>query len=207
MVFCYPLLMAMEARLHPEAANKMSWSDVSFLPHENQSAHNNKRPLIGLFGAYQKHVRNIAPLLEAIRELPEFDFIIRGDGELPFDISKIKNLDLKSGRISLKEVESLEDKCDVLLSLAGKSGITHPAGKTFYYADYRKPIVHIGDGRHSVYFKGYLDGFDERFIHCFNNKKEIKETICDAVKNCENFMLRIPTRMDAAVIANKILEL
>lgn len=206
-VFCYPLLMAMEASLHPDAAHKMTWSDVSFMPHKNQTMHVNQRPIIGLFGAYQQHVRNIRPLLEAIQELPDFDFIIRGDGDLPFDISGITNLDLKSGRIPLTEVEELEDKCDVLLSLAGKSGITHPAGKTFYYADYKKPIIHIGDGKHALYFKGYLDEFGSRFIHCFNSKEEIKNSINEAVNKAKEFTLIIPERMDASLIVRKILDL
>lgn len=177
------------------------------MPHKNQTMHVNQRPIIGLFGAYQQHVRNIRPLLEAIQELPDFDFIIRGDGDLPFDISGITNLDLKSGRIPLTEVEELEDKCDVLLSLAGKSGITHPAGKTFYYADYKKPIIHIGDGKHALYFKGYLDEFGSRFIHCFNSKEEIKNSINEAVNKAKEFTLIIPERMDASLIVRKILDL
>lgn len=199
--------MAMEAKLHPEAAHIMAWSDVSYLPHNHQYKPNNARPLIGLFGAYQKHVRDVGPLIQAISAMPDYDFIIRGDGDLPFDISRIPNLDLIQGRLSLAEVEVLEAKCDVLLSLGGKSGVTHPAGKTFYYADYNKPIIHIGDGVHSQFFKGYLDGFGDRFIHCFNNEQEIISAIHKSVISLPNFKLNIPVRMDAATIARKILEL
>ncbi len=206
-VFCYPLLMAMEAKLHPDAAHKMSWSDVSYLPHKKAAKPKHARPLIGLFGAYQSHVRNIEPLLNAIRLLPDYDFIIRGDGDLPFSVDTIRNLDLESGRISLAEVEQLESSCDILLSLGGKSGITHPAGKTFYYADYDKPIVHIGDGMHAEYFKGYIEGFEGRFIHCYNSTDSIIDGINQAVRDLSNFQLRIPKRMDAATIVNKILEL
>lgn len=197
----------MEAKLHPESAHKMSWSDVSYLPHNNGPKTNNERPLIGLFGAYQQHVRNIEPLLSAIKQLPEYNFIIRGDGDLPFSVSDIENLDIKAGRISLEEVERLEAACDILLSLGGKSGITHPAGKTFYYADYNKPIVHIGDGRHAEYFKGYLEGFEGRFIHCFNTTDSIISGIKQAVKELPSFELHIPARMNAANIVNKLLEL
>lgn len=160
-VFCYPLLMAMEAKLHPEAAHKMYWSNVSYLPHKNRLKPNNKRPVIGLFGAYQKHVRNIEPLIDAIKKFPAYKFIIRGDGDLPYSVTDIENLDISPGRIPLAEVERLEASCDILLSLGGKSGITHPAGKTFYYADYNKPIVHIGDGQHAEYFKGTLKGLKD----------------------------------------------
>lgn len=204
-VFCYPLLCEMMKRLHSGASRKMTWSDVSFMPHRSINKMANKRPLIGFFGAYQKHVRNIEPLLNTIKELPDYDFIIRGDGDLPFDIHEIKNIDLKPGRIPLCEIETLEAKCDILLSLSGKSGLTHPAGKTFYYADYNKPIIHIGDGEHAEYFKNYLEGFDNRFRHCFNNKNEIQTAIVDTVNNLDKFKLKIPERQDAAVIVRKIL--
>lgn len=205
-VFCYPLLHEMEAELHPEFKEKMSWSDISYLPHDNKAERSrHKRVLIGLFGAYQKHVRNITPLLKAIAELKEYDFIIRGDGDLPFDASSIQNLNLEQGRISLGEVERLENECDILLSLAGKSGITHPAGKTFYYASYNKPVLHIGDGIHTEYFKEYLSGFNNRFYHCYNTETDIIHAIRQAAGSLSEFKLKIPERMNAAVIAEKII--
>lgn len=206
-VLCYPLLCEMEAKLHPEYKDKMSWSDVSYLPRKsNQAKPEHKRPLIGLFGAYQNHVRNIEPLLSAISILKDFDFIIRGDGDLPFDVSSITNLDLKPGRISLSEVEKLEEECDILLSLGGKSGLTHPAGKTFYYASYNKAIIHIGDGANAKYFADYLKDFDNRFEHCYNKVDDIVSTISSTVENLNEFNLQIPERMNAAKIAAGILD-
>lgn len=206
-VFCYPLLCEMEAKLHPTESYKMTWSDISFMEHriENTNKHN-ITPIIGFFGAYQSHVRNIAPLIQAIKELPQFKFVIRGDGDLPFDIEHVSNLDIKFGRRPLSEIESLENKCDILLSISGKRGITHPAGKTFYYASYPKPIIHIGDGMNAEYFRKYLSGFENRFTHCWNEKDSIKETIKMSVESLNQFDLKIPDRMNAAVIARKIIE-
>lgn len=205
-VFCYPLLKNKEAELHPEYAEKMTWSDISYIPHENKNRPNNQKPLIGFFGAYQSHVRNIEPLLNAIKMLPQFDFVIRGDGNLPYDVSDIPNLDLIEGRKPLAEIERLEQQCDILISLSGKSGITHPAGKTFYYAAYNKPILHIGDGVNADYFKKYLEEFDNRFEHCMNDTDEIASSIKKIVDTYSQFNLKIPRRMDAAVIARRIIE-
>ncbi len=206
-VFCYPLLCDTERILHPKYADRMKWSDISYTEHRLMGKDSiNTPPLIGFFGAYQSHVRNIRPLLEAIRELSSYAFIIRGDGDLPFNTDDICNLDISFGRKSLAEIEELENKCDILVSLSGKSGITHPAGKTFYYASYPKPIIHIGDGANAEYFNQYLKGFGKRFIHCMNNKEDIIATIQKTVKTLPEFKLHIPERMDAAVIARKIIE-
>lgn len=206
-VFCYPLLCEMEKKIHTHFAHKMTWSDISYTEHKKFTIFHSNKPLIGFFGAYQTRVRNINPLLEAIQELQDFNFIIRGDGDLPKDFKGIRNLDLEVGRKPLNEIEKLENQCDILISLSGRSGLTHPAGKTFYYASYPKPIIHIGDGINAEYFANYISGFDNRFIHCMNNKEDIKEAIKLAIGQLANFELKIPDRMNAAVIARKILEL
>lgn len=205
-VFCYPLLCESEQKLHPMYADKMYWSDVSYIPHVNSISTVNDRPVIGLFGAYQKHVRNIEPLLDSIKDLPDYQFIIRGDGDLPYDVSDIQNLDIEYGRMPVSQIESLEAQCDILLSLGGRSGLTHPAGKTFYYASYNKPIIHIGDGANARYFENYLKGFEGRFIHCMNEKTSIVAAIESATSLLPKFQLHIPKRMNAAVIARKIIE-
>ena len=205
-VFCYPLLCENERKLHPMYADKMYWSDVSYIPHDNSILKVNDKTVIGLFGAYQKHVRNIEPLLDSIKDLPDYQFVIRGDGDLPYDVSDIKNLDIEFGRMPVSQIEELEAKCDILLSLGGRSGLTHPAGKTFYYASYNKPIIHIGDGANAKYFENYLHGFEGRFIHCMNEKTSIAAAIVSATSLLLKFQLQIPQRMNAAVIARKIIE-
>lgn len=208
-VFCYPLLCETERLLHPKYAARMFWSDISYTEHIlGPSTRRNNPPLIGFFGAYQSQVRDIAPFLEAIRELSDLRFIIRGDGDIPFKFNKddIPNLDISYGRRPLSEIEELENNCDILISLGGKSGITHPAGKTFYYASYTKPIIHISDGKNAEYFNMYIEGFENRFAYCMNNKEEIIGTIRNTVKSLPDFALHIPERMNAAVIAKKIIE-
>lgn len=205
-VFCYPLLCESEQKLHPAYAHKMHWSDVSYVNHDNNIRPANTIPIIGLFGAYQSHVRNIKPLLDAIKGLPKYKFIIRGDGDLPYDVSGIPNLDIEHGRKPVSEIERLEASCDILLSLGGLSGLTHPAGKTFYYADYNKPIVHISDGKNALYFENYLNGFESRYIHCYNISEDIIKAVHEAVNELADFKLHIPERMNASVIARKIIE-
>lgn len=205
-VFCYPLLCEMEGRLHPHYAAKMSWSDVGYIEHvQDAFVPHNARITLGLFGAYQRKVRNIAPLLSAIRHFPNLRFILRGDSDLVIQAEEYPNLDVQPGRLPVAEVEALEAQCDILLCLGGHSGVTHPAGKLFYYASYHKPILYIGDGVHNDYFKTYLKPFG-RYLICDNNEASICRGIEAAVAALPTYHHQIPERMHLDVIARKVIE-
>ena len=208
-VFCYPLLCEMEQKLYPNFANKMTWSDVGYTDHLTNSINRrhkeDRRIRVGLFGSYYKRVRNIDPLLEAIPLFPDISFIIRGDSDVIIDPQNYPNLDIIKGRRPIEEIEELEQECDILLCLGGLSGITHPAGKVFYYANYPKPIVYIGDGVHNDYFKEYLREFG-RYIICDNTRDSICTGIKKAIDILPSFSLEIPKRLEPRVIANSILQ-
>lgn len=205
-VFCYPLLYEMEAKLHPQYSYKMTWSDVSFVDRENiETIKSDKQIRFGHFGAYQKKIRNIDPLLSIINRFPEIKFIIRGDADFIIPKEKYSNLDIEYGRKPVSEIESLEDMCDVLIVLGGTSGITHPAGKLFYYANLKKPIIYIGEGVHDEYFKRYIKPFN-RYIICQNTPESINAGINEALNSLPSFSLNIVERLLPEVIAKKIIE-
>jgi glycosidase len=204
-VFCFPLLCEIEQRLHPEFAIKMMWSDVSYVEHPfDKGKPRNQQITIGLFGAYQRRVRNVQPLLTSFSSFPQVKFIIRGDSDVEINPSDYPNLDIMPGRLPSAEVEQFESQCDILLSLGALAGIT-PPGKTFYYANYDKPIVYISDGVHKDYFSNYLNGFDDRFITCSNTVESIVTGINKAIAILPKFMLKIPERMDPEAIVRKFL--
>lgn len=206
-VFCYPLLCEKEKELHPESAKKMTWSDVGYTEHRDSSINLRKDNCIsiGLFGSYHSKVRNIHPFLEAIKAYNDIRFVLRGDSDISVDPSLYPNLDFVAGRRPVDEIEEEEANCDILVCLGGKSGITHPAGKVFYYADYNKPIIYIGDGKHNDYFKEYLAGFG-RYIICDNEIKSIQSAIQKAISVLPDFVLTIPKRLEPDVIARRIVE-
>lgn len=205
-VFCFPLLCEMEQRLHPEYAGKMAWSDVSYVEHPlDKGKPRNRQITIGLFGAYQRRVRNIEPLLTSFSSFPQVRFIIRGDSDVEINPSDYPNLDIRPGRLPSAEVEQLEAQCDILLSLGALAGIT-PPGKTFYYANYDKPIVYISDGVHQDYFVKYLNGFEGRFITCNNTVESIVEGINNAITILPHFTLKIPERMEPEAIVRRLLQ-
>lgn len=207
-VFWYKYLYEMECQLYPQFASKMTYSHVSYLEHAQiENTNKNSRPTIGFFGSYQKRVRNIEPFLNAISKLPEYDFIIRGDSDLIIDSSKYPNLNIIYGRQPSEEVERLEAGCDILVSIAAHCGCVQPAGKTFYYANYNKPILHIGDGPNKQYFADYLKSIGDRWIICDNEEASIVENLKLAVNNLSTFVLNIPKCMDPVLISNSIIDL
>ena len=203
----YKLLCETEQQLHPEYAGKMNWTHVSYVEHSLDSGRpHNEKITVGLFGAYQRRVRNIQPLLAAIRSFPDVQFIFRGDADFEIDASRYPNLDVMPGRRPADEIERLEAKCDILLSLAGLSGVTQPAGKTFYYVSYDKPIVHIGDGANKEYFARYLSSIGTRWVICDNTSESIVRGIQEAINALPTFKLHIPSCLEPATIARSIVE-
>ncbi len=202
-IFNFPLLCELEKELHPRFACKMEWTDVGYVEHEaDDFVPNNSRVRVGLFGAYQRKVRNIEPFLEAVRKLPDFDFVLRGDSDVVVDSATYPNLDVKPGRQPVAGIEVLEANCDILVSLNAHSGIM-PPGKTFYYASYAKPIVYIADGEMQDYLMEYMVGLG-RYIVCRNNSDSIVDGIKRAVASMADFQCSIPDRMRLDVIARKI---
>lgn len=206
-VFSYPLLAETEKQLHPIDANKITWSDISYVEHPlDKGKPNNVKVRIGNFGAYQRRVRNVEPFLGALKYFPNVQFVMRGDADFEIEESLYPNLDIEYGRRSAYEIEQMEAECDILISIAGFSGVTHPSGKTFYYASYNKPIVHIGDGKNNGFFMKYIEGFEGRWIVCDNNVESIVEAFRKAIETLPTFELKIPKRMEPANIARKLIE-
>ena len=206
MVFCYPLFCHCMKELYPKYADKMRWSDIAYMKHEKANIKpNNEKVMIGLFGAYQTNVRNIYPLLDTLKEFPNVQFIIRGDSDIIINTTDYPNLDVVQGRIPLMEVEDLEANCDILLCLAGRSGITIPAGKVFYYGDYNKPILYISDGKNKDYASDYMRSFG-RYEICENTVESIKIGIRNCINALDGYNVSIPDRIEPATVARKIIE-
>lgn len=202
-VFCYPLLMELEQAAHPKYAGKMRWSDVGYIKHERDDfVPRNKIVTVGLFGAYQRKVRNIEPLLSVMASFPDVKFVIRGDADFEIDAARYPNLDVKTGRIPVEEVEALEAQCDILISLSGRYTVM-PPGKTFYYASYNKPILAIVDGPRADFMLEYLNGLG-RYVCCRNDAHSLAEGLRRAIKSLANYEREIPVRMQLASIARNL---
>lgn len=204
-VFCYPLLMEIEKAAHPEFAEKMRWSDVGYINHKKDDyVPHNAKVTVGLFGAYQRKVRNIEPLLSVLASFPDVQFILRGDADFEIDAGRYPNLDVKYGRVPVAEVEELEAQCDILISLSGRYTVM-PPGKTFYYASYNKPILFIVDGPRAEYMEKHFSALG-RYICCANEPMAIMRGLSSAIQALSGFTRTIPRRMCLDTIARRIVE-
>ena len=204
-VFFCPLLCHAECALYPELASRITWSSMSYVRHscDIDEPPRNDPPRIGFFGAYQRRVRNIEPLLEAITSLPDLRFVIRGDSDVTIDPARYPNLDVRPGRLPVSEVEALERSCDILLCLEAWKGLVI-SGKIFYYASYNKPIVCIADGANRAGVLDYLQTFEGRYITCENTPDAIRAAILRAVESLPSFRLTIPSCMESTAITDTL---
>lgn len=204
-IYCSPILCRLQKELYPEFASKMRWSDVSYLNRDKYDIKNKKGKIkLGYFGAFSKNIRNITPLLNTIRELDNLELIVRGDSNIKFNKKEFLNVDIEYERITYKEVEKLERECDILICIGNISGVQIP-GKVFYYSNYEKPIIYIGDGLFNGEISNYLKEFD-RYLICENNVTSIKNIIKKAILELPHFEPVISERFLPTNVASRIVN-
>ncbi len=206
-VYCSKCLCEMQQELYPQYSAKMRWSDVSYIerePIKNKEKIGDKIK-IGYFGAFQRRVRNIFPLMECAGEMSDLEFVIRGDTDVDINIDRFSNIDVKLGRRPYTEISALENECDILICLGNIKGVQIP-GKVFYYTNLNKPIIYIGDGFHNERIKQYLAEF-ERYIICDNNRDSIKQAICKAVEILPGYSVVIHDRLKPENAAEEIVAI
>lgn len=204
-VYCTPSLYNMQKEIHQNISGKMRWVDVGFTnKKQNKISSNTKKTtyLIGYFGSYPLGVRNITPLLRVMEYVKNSKLIVRGDSDI--DKLQYPNVDIKFERIPLELVVSMEDKCDILICLGNSKGVQIP-GKTFYYANYNKPIIFIADGYYKQVIKEYLSSFN-RYIICDNNQESIKCAVNEAITMSSNFRTKSLERLKPKNVSNAILN-
>ena len=203
-IYCTPKLCELQKQLYPQYAKKMRWTDVSFIERKssNYMCNLDGKIKIGYFGAFQKKVRNIIPLLLSMPSFPEIQFVVRGDTDIDISNYLSSNLDILLGRVPYEDIAKLENECDILVCLGNIQGVQIP-GKTFYYTNMNKPIIYIGDGYHNSSISGYIKQFN-RHIICSNNEDSIRQAISEAIAVLPNFSLIIPERMKPEIVAKRI---
>lgn len=205
-VYCSPILCKTQKKLFPKHANKMRWSDVSYLERGKTNFSKGVDTIIrvGYFGDFTQRVRNIFPLIESISSMKNVKLVIRGNTDVTINKEKYHNIDIKTERFPYEQIEELENSCDILVGIGNIKGVQIP-GKIFYYVNYNKPIIYIGDGAYNDEIISYLSQFN-RFIFCHNNPMSIRNAICEAIENLSKFSLFIHPRLMPENSAAKIIN-
>lgn len=204
-VYCTPLLCEIQKKIHPQHANKMRWVDVGYVSEyyrEKSNKDKNNIISVGYFGAYQKKIRNILPLLRTIGKIKNLRLDVYGDTDLK-DL-KYNNVKVSLGRIPYEDIKKLEQDSDILVCICNRSGVQIP-GKIFYYASYNKPIIVILDGKYKEQIYEYLSGLN-RYILCANDEESIVEAINKAISVFTNYNVEIPERLKPDIVAKSIIS-
>lgn len=154
--------------LYPEYSFKFNHIPIPF---EREIIYKNKikENISFLYtGDYNSNVRNIDPLIEAIKET-NHRLIICGDSDLQYQ--SCENIKFYS-RQEYDVVKKFESESDVLIHLSNLKGTQIP-GKIYQYSGTNRPILFILDGEKDQIYNNFLD-VKNRYIFCDNTKEDIK---------------------------------
>lgn len=196
-IYVSPFTLNEQKKLFPKRATKMSFLPVPYIEEKIYKYTENENFIIGYFGAYYSHIRDIKPLYEAVSELEDSTFLnIVGDTDI--ELKKTNNIKI----YPRGDISSFEKTADLLVCILNKNGSQIP-GKLYHYAATNKPILVLLDGENKEKMSKYLKSFS-RYIISENNK----ESIINAINKLrENYKLYEPCKsFNPVSIAQRFLE-
>ena len=171
---CYvsPFTCEEQQQLFKKYAHKMIFLPTPCIEYKKMSKEKEKRIRIGYFGSYNLVARDIRPFYQAACAIPECDFLIIGDSDL--HLEPRDNIQIIE-RLSPSELDSYEQKTDVLVCLMNSKGNQIP-GKVYHYAGSYKEILFIKDGEFGDKIEEFFAKY-ERYSFVENRASEIETVI------------------------------
>lgn len=187
-----------QSELYPEFSFKF---EHIYIPFERKIIYKNniQNSILFLYtGDYNSNIRDIQPLIEAIKET-NHRLIICGHSDL--DSEPTKNIKFYP-RQEYDKIKELEAESDVLIHLSNSKGTQIP-GKIYQYSGTNKPILFILDGEKKAIFNNFLD-VNDRYIFCDNKKDSIKLVI----ENVELFKKEYSPvkKFEKKIVVSKLFE-
>lgn len=179
---CYvsPLTVERQKELYPESADKMYWQPLPAYYEEPKNVYLNKKKSYGYFGDYNPAARDLEPFYKAAEKTGISVNICGNPSNLFESTEKISIYP----RLSLNELEAIENKTNVLIYLCNRTGGQIP-GKIYQYSATEKIILFILDGTEDEkqVLKKYFSQFN-RYIFCENTVDDIIRVINVIENNC-----------------------
>ncbi len=168
-VYVSPFTLEAQKKNYPKLAKRMIFLPVPYLEEEIYKPYQNSKFIIGYYGNYTSHIRNLIPFYNAVNQLKETETSIYGysDIELPTTV----NVKVFPAGI----VSEHQKKADLLICVLNSTGTQIP-GKIYHLAGTNKKILIILDGENEEGILKYLRSFN-RFYFCKNNTQDIIDTI------------------------------
>ena len=168
----------------PDCAHKMKHIPLPYLKlNENNPPKHTDEVKFGYFGDYYSKTRNLQHFYDALVKSGAFAYI-NGDTDLSLESTKLISV---NGRVTLDQLNKLQDQTDVLVHLCNLKGGQIP-GKIYHYSATTKPILFILDGTtdEKIMIKEYFSKFN-RYHFCENAKEDILTAINHFLDVAEDF--------------------
>ncbi len=181
-VYVSELTRKAQQEAYPESAHKMFNYPIPYMNEritQNRELKNAEQINLIYCGDYMSHVRNLRPLYEAVKQMPNVHLTVCGLSDSPLE--SCENIEVHS-RVPYEQVCEYENKADILVHLSNLKGSQIP-GKIYQYSGTNKPILFILDGDEGA-LRTYFKEFD-RYAFAENTGESIRaclEGIKDAQK-------------------------
>ena len=196
-----PLTLMYQKRYFPECADKMRFVPLPAYRFTDTPSPEHEEPVLGYFGDYYSHVRNLEPFLNAVQK-DGFSAYVIGDTDLHYNSGDKLFV---HPRMTLAELSQYQDNTDILVHLCNLRGGQIP-GKVYHYSITDRQILFILDGteEEKTEICSFFSQFN-RYCFCENNEEDISAAI--------NQLIHAPERTEEEVadfypvnIVKKLLE-
>lgn len=184
-IYVSPITLKKQQEMFPESANKMIWIPLPYYYKKEYKKTNHQTLSYGYFGDYYSHVRNLEPFYQASK-IMQINANICGNPNNLFQSTDNINI---MPRISLLELEKIEEQTDVLVFVCNLYGGQIP-GKIYQYSATEKIILFILDGtdEEKKLIENYFEKFN-RYIFCDNTVESIQKAI-NCIENGEMGLIK-----------------
>lgn len=174
-VYVSPFTAEMQRKAYSDMANKLSFVPLPCITSELKSvvSRNETRKLrLAYMGDYSSSIRNILPLYEACRIMPDVELTIAGISDLK--LQSTENITVLP-RVPYAQAIQIEAAADVSVIVCNLRGTQIP-GKLYYSAAMRKHLLVLVDGGNPEAIKGYIEHFN-RYVVANNNIESVKSAV------------------------------
>lgn len=171
-VYVSPFTAEMQRKAYPDMADKIAFVPLPCIDSE-QSMVSPKQVTtklrIAYMGDYSSSIRNILPLYEACKAMPDVELTIAGISDLKLESTD--NITVLP-RVPHSQAVQIEEQSDVSVTVCNLRGTQIP-GKLYYSATMQKHLLVLVDGDDPIAIRAYLELFD-RYALADNNVESIQ---------------------------------
>ena len=172
-VYVSPFTADMQRKAYPDVANKLSFVPLPCIATETKDKVTPKQKTqklrLAYMGDYSSSIRNILPLYEACRIMPDVELTIAGISDLK--LQPTENI-IVLPRVPHSQAVQIEEESDVSVTICNLRGTQIP-GKLYYSASMQKHLLVLVDGDDPEAIRNYLQQFN-RYKVADNNVESIQ---------------------------------